>query len=112
MDFEADGREIGHRLKTPSNKPQAPGNIQTRSTKNLLSSLKFEYWSFRGVWCLGFAGFRQLLLQRIIERALQIESLDFVDQRLVIGRGDDFLVLEQLDESPLRDELLDRRVVP
>ena len=45
----------------------------------------------------------QLPLRRVIERLLQIELLQFLDQRRIIGGIDDFFVLQKIDKAPLRN---------
>ena len=45
----------------------------------------------------------QLLLRRVIEGLLQVELLQFLDQRRIIGGIDDFFVLQKIDKAPLPD---------
>src|SRR5438132_4600345 len=50
-------------------------------------------------------------LRRVIERLLEIELLQFLDQLRIVRGIDDFFVLQKIDKVPLRDHLRDLRIV-
>ena len=50
------------------------------------------------------------LLQRVIERALNIEFSDALREDRIICRIDDTRILKEIDEAPLRDQIGDFRI--
>src|SRR5580700_5196641 len=89
----------------------APTSLIIRNAKSLLRVLNSSgVISFQ--FAIGNLKSAELLLQRIIQRALQVELLKPLEQRRIVQRVDHPLILEKIEQAPLRDQFLDLGIVP